>query len=586
MSTDQEFDAARDFPAHVLRDYALLADGCRGALVGPRGDVCWMCAPRWDSQAVLSHLIGGDSLFAITPVDPFVWGGSYEPRSLIWGTTFVTTSTRIGCRDALAFPGDEHRAVLLRQVSAPEAGASVRIVLRPAGDFGPRPVSEPRREAENRWTLRVGNLWVRLTGPRHLEYRDGTLEGLVTLPHGAHEDVILEVSDRALGDPVDAARAWATTEQSWHEQVPKLGHTVAPGDAELAYAVLRGLTYPTGAMVAAATLGLPERAEAGRNYDYRYAWLRDQAFTGVACAVDRPLPLLDDAVDFTSSRILADGDLVAPAYRVDGTPIPDETPLGLVGYPGGQVVVGNKVRHQFQLDAVGGVLDLLATAARFDRLDAEHWRAAEVAVGVVERRWNDPDAGVWELDDAWWTQSRLQAVAGLRGIAGAASTPALAALAARADSLADTILAETSRRCLAPDGTWRRSPDHPGVDASLVLPPVRGAVPADDPRTRATLATVVRDLGVDHHVYRFRSDARPLGEAEGAFTLCGFLVSLAELQQGDRVEAFRWFEVNRAACGSPGLLSEEFDVEQRQLRGNLPQAFVHALLLESAQRLA
>jgi GH15 family glucan-1,4-alpha-glucosidase len=100
----------------------------------------------------------------------------------------------------------------------------------------------------------------------------------------------------------------------------------------------------------------------------------------------------------------------------------------------------------------------------------------------------------------------------------------------------------------------------------------------------ATLRAVADDLCHDGYAYRFRPDERPLGEAEGAFVLCGFLMALALDQQGDRVGAARWFERNRAACGPPGLLSEEYDVLQRQMRGNLPQAFVHALLLECAAR--
>ena len=111
---------------------------------------------------------------------------------------------------------------------------------------------------------------------------------------------------------------------------------------------------------------------------------------------------------------------------------------------------------------------------------------------------------------------------------------------------------------------------------------IRGAIPHDDPRSLATLQAIHDELTQDGYAYRYRPDERPLGEAEGAFLLCGFLLSLAYAQQGDAVAAARWFERNRAACGPPGLLSEEFDVTQRQLRGNLPQAFVHALLLECA----
>ena len=124
------------------------------------------------------------------------------------------------------------------------------------------------------------------------------------------------------------------------------------------------------------------------------------------------------------------------------------------------------------------------------------------------------------------------------------------------------------------------------MDAALLIPALRGALPPGDPRTVATLDAALEELADDGFMYRFRHDERPLGQAEGAFVLCGLLTSLALHQQGREVEAHRWFERNRAACGPPGLFSEEYDVVQRQLRGNLPQAFVHALLLESARRLA
>jgi GH15 family glucan-1,4-alpha-glucosidase len=148
--------------------------------------------------------------------------------------------------------------------------------------------------------------------------------------------------------------------------------------------------------------------------------------------------------------------------------------------------------------------------------------------------------------------------------------------------LADTIVADTSEHALHPAGHWQRSPTDQRLDAALLLPAIRGGIPADDPRTIATLHAVARELTQDGYCYRYRPDERPLGESEGAFVMCGFLMSLAWAQQGDLVQAARWFERNRAACGTAGLLSEEFDVIQRQMRGNLPQAFVHALLLQCA----
>src|SRR6185503_13051387 len=113
-------------------------------------------------------------------------------------------------------------------------------------------------------------------------------------------------------------------------------------------------------------------------------------------------------------------------------------------------------------------------------------------------------------------------------------------------------------------------------------PAIRGAVPATDARSLATLRAVEAELSEDGYCYRYRPDERRLGEAEGAFLLCGFWLALAHAQLGEQAAAVHWFERNRAACGTPGLFAEEFDVAQRQLRGNLPQAFVHALLLECA----
>ncbi len=129
-------------------------------------------------------------------------------------------------------------------------------------------------------------------------------------------------------------------------------------------------------------------------------------------------------------------------------------------------------------------------------------------------------------------------------------------------------------------------PDDARVDASLLLPMIRGAVPIDDPRSQATFRAVADELSEDGYLYRFRHDPRPLHKAEGAFLLCGFWMAQASLLDGKPVEAARWFERNRAACGPAGLYTEEYDVHQRQSRGNLPQAFVHAAMLECAGRLS
>ncbi|MEU3504650.1 glycoside hydrolase family 15 protein [Streptomyces hundungensis] len=263
--------------------------------------------------------------------------------------------------------------------------------------------------------------------------------------------------------------------------------------------------------------------------------------------------------------------------------MPGPCELALPGYPGGGSQVGNRVNRQFQLDAFGEALLLFAAAHRHGRLDSDGWRAVDIAADAIARRRGDADAGIWELEAQHWTHSRLICVAGLRAVAkGAPSARRAAAWA----SLADVILAEMTANGLHPSDRWQRSTSDPSLDAALLLPPLRGALSAEDPRTTSTLRAYTEELTRDHYAYRFRHDQRPLEEAEGAFLFCGYVMALAEHQQGNQNESLRWFERNRSACGPPGLFAEEYDFSQRQLRGNLPQAFVHALMLESAVRLA
>jgi hypothetical protein len=585
----QPGDWAQRFPPHVLRDYALIADGERGALVGPRGDIVWMCFPRWHSDAVFAALAGGAGTYAVTPSHSFVWGGYYEEGTLIWRSRWITREGIIECHEALAVPSALGTAVLLRQIVAVGCPAQVEIVLDPRAGFGACGMTAAHYDDRGWWTARAGDLYLRWSGSvdnARVQHHGGA-EALVmnlTVPAGESWDLVLEFSANPItAAPCDPARAWRATRQHWTEAVPPADGMIAARDARHSQVVLRGLTSSSGGMVAAATTSLPERAEQGRNYDYRYAWIRDQCYAGQAAAAAGAYPLLDDAVRFVTERLHADGPKLAPAYTVAGGRVPDQRRLDLPGYPGGFDLVGNWVNGQFQLDAIGESLLLIAAAAKLDRLDQDSWQAAQIAARAIGARWHEPDAGIWEIDDQPWTHSRLTCVAGLRA---AASSGAWDRQAPGWSRLAEAILQDTSARAVHRSGRWQRSPDDPRPDAALLMPAIRGAVPAEDPRTAATLRTCLAELTQDGYAYRFRHDDRPLAEAEGAFLLCGFVLALGLHQQGREIDAIRWFERNRAACGSPGLYSEEYDIDQRQLRGNLPQAFVHALLLECSARLA
>ncbi|HET6795045.1 MAG TPA: glycoside hydrolase family 15 protein [Acidimicrobiales bacterium] len=569
-----------------LRDYALVADGHRGALVGPGGAFAWMCFPTWDSPAVFSELIGGPGHYSVTPVGRFVWGGYYEEGGLVWRSRWVLTDGIVESREALVMPARSDRAVLLRRIVGVAGAGRVSVVLCPRAGYGDKPFRSVRREA-GLWTGRTGDLFVRWGGaPRAADEPDGhsgrRLVTSVPFSEGSQHDLVLELATAPFDEPpADPDALWPATTSHWASVLPSFEAVVARRDVRHSYCVLTGLTSPGGGTVAAATTSLPERARRGRSYDYRYVWIRDQCFIGQAAAAGGAHDLLDDSVSFVTARLLEHGRSLRPAYTPDGGAIPGPESLNLSGYPGGTDVVGNHVNTQFQLDAFGESLLLLAAAARADRLDGDGWRAVEVAVDAIGRRWEEPDAGIWELDDRLWTHSRLACVSGLRAIC-AAGAPA--GEVGPWTALADAILARTAATSVHPDGRWQRAPDDERVDAALLLAPIRGGLSWDDPRSTRTLEAVEKELTRDGFAYRFRPDERPLGDSEGAFLLCGFLLSIAHLQRGDPVRAVRWFERNRTASGPAGLLSEEFDVDERQQRGNLPQAFVHAVLMEAAFR--
>jgi hypothetical protein len=572
---------------HALREYAFVADGERGALIGPRGDYAWLCAPSWDSPAVFSSLIGGTSNYAITPAGRYVWGGFYEPGTLIWRSRWVVGTSIVECREALAFPGDPHRVVVLRQIRAVRGDAQLNVCLKPVGEFGHRHLDRLRRTANDCWIGRVGGLRMRWNGAPQASVAGDTpadrrLVSTISVSAGDQYDLVLELSDSELPSAtINAADTWERTESAWREAIPRFGPMAARRDASHAYAVMRGMSTSSGGMVAAATTSLPEAVKDGTSYDYRYVWIRDVCVAGQAVAADGAHPLLDRAVDFVAQRLLDDGPGMRPAYTPTGAAVPPQTQLDLPGYPGGNDIVGNRVRDQFQLDVFGEALLLFAAAARYEHLSREHQRAVDVAVAAIEQNMQRPDSGIWELTENRWAHSRLICAAGLRAAAGCG--PAGGDVS-RMSALADEIVAEVSATSLHPSGRWQRAPDDPRIDAALLLPALRGALPADDPRSVASYRAVRRELSRDFYVYRFWPEDG-IEPTDSSFLLCGFVMALAALQQHDVHEALRFFERNRATCGPPGIYSEEYDIDQRQMRGNLPQAFVHAAMFESSSRL-
>ena len=174
----------RPFRPHVLREYALIADGERGALIGPDGAIAWLCAPRWDSPAVFSGLLGGQGRYAVTPSDPWnVWGGYYETGSLIWRSRWGGGSSHTECREALARPADPHKAVILRRIEAVDGPARVDVLLDVRAGFGRSRMTGLSRTG-GCWTGRSGAIRFRWSGAARARRTADGLAFTLSLPAG------------------------------------------------------------------------------------------------------------------------------------------------------------------------------------------------------------------------------------------------------------------------------------------------------------------------------------------------------------------------------------------------------------------
>ena len=268
---------------HVLRDYALIADGERGAIVGPRGEITWLCFPGWDAEPVVASLLGGAGEYVVRPSeDHFVWGGQYDDDTLVWRNRWMVGGSIVECVEAMAFPGQPDRMTLVRQVRAVAGPASVDATLTLRAPDGTSLATRPRHYA-NLWEFDAGGLFVRWTVPSRARWSRGVASLHIDLEPGSCASLVLELATSPLTmPPPDADQTIRETTERWRSAARRLQGCRAERDARTGLTLLRGLTAGTGAMVAAATTSLPERADEGRNYDYRYAWIRDQCYAGTA----------------------------------------------------------------------------------------------------------------------------------------------------------------------------------------------------------------------------------------------------------------------------------------------------------------
>ncbi|HUH15975.1 MAG TPA: glycoside hydrolase family 15 protein [Gaiellaceae bacterium] len=583
-----------------LEDYGLIGDLQAAALVGRNGSIDWLCLPRFDSAACFSALLGDewDGRWQLAPdCEVERVERRYREDTLVHELDFHCAGGSVRVIDFMPPRGTEPD--LVRIVEGLEGSVPMRLDL--AIRFGYGSIVPWVRRLEDGTRIAVaGPDALALHTPVAVRGEDLRTRAAFTVTAGERVPFVLTwyPSHEQVPPRIDPERSLEETCGFWREWVGTCTHAGRWHDAVTrSLMVLKAMTYaPTGGIVAAPTTSLPEQIGGVRNWDYRYCWLRDATFALDALLESGYTAEAHAWREWLLRAVAGDPDDLQIMYGPAGERrLPEFEVPWLSGYEGSRPVrVGNGASTQFQLDVYGEVLDVLHQVRRRKiEPDDQSWAIQRVMLANLERRWREPDEGIWEVRGPrrHFTHSKVMAwVAMDRGVM-AVEEYGRDGPAERWRSVRDEIHAEVLERGWDDElGSFVQAYDTKRVDASLLTIPLFGFLPPEDPRVRGTLEAVRRELLVDGFVHRYRHDegveeVDGLPPGEGAFFLCSFwfvdnLVLLGEL---DEAEAM--FERLLALRNELGLLSEEYDPRLRRLVGNFPQAFSHIGLVNTARLL-
>ncbi len=581
-----------------IEDYALIGDLQTGALVATDGSIDWLCLPRFDSPACFAALLDTPDAghWQIAPQA----GGTctrrrYLPDTLVLETEWVTPDGTVRVIDFM--PPRGHAPDLVRVVEGVSGAVPVRSTLRLRFDYGQ--VVPWVRHRPGQMEAVAGPDAVRLRTPVPTHGQDWATVSDVTVRAGDRVPFVLtwHPSHERAPAAVDAEAALRQSIDFWESWTR--GGTLVVGPYRDAITrsllTLKALTYePTGGIVAAATTSLPEQIGGARNWDYRYSWLRDSTYTLQALI---SAGYLDEAAawrEWLLRAIAGDPAKLQIMYALDGTRrLPEAELAWLAGYERSRPVrIGNAASGQLQLDVWGETLDGLALArdAGLGSHD-DAWDVQTALMDHLEGAWDQPDNGLWEMRGPrrHFTHSKVMAwVAADRMVRAVRRHPDLHGPVDRWQALRTTIHADVLAHGYdAERTTFTQSYGSPALDASLLLIPRVGFLPASDPRVQGTIDAVQRELTEDGLVRRYQTtesdDGVPGGE--GMFLACSFWLVDALHLAGRQHEATRLFERLLTLRNDVGLLSEEWDPATGRQLGNTPQAFSHFPLVTSGLQL-
>jgi GH15 family glucan-1,4-alpha-glucosidase len=582
-----------------LEEYALIGDCETAALVSRGGSIDWLCWPRFDSGACFAALLGDErhGRWLLTAVDPNARRSrGYRGDTLILETHLDTPAGSATVVDFMPPRGRNSDVVRLVRGERGRVGMRMQLILR--FDYG-RTVPWVNRLEDGTWRAVAGPDMVTLHTPVPLRGQDLTTVAEFEVSAGQTVPFVLTHGPSHLRPPheIEPEVSLRHTEAFWTEWVD--AKRLHDGDWTNAVTrsliTLKALTYaPTGGIVAAPTTSLPEQIGGPRNWDYRFCWLRDATFTLLA---------LMNAGFHDEARAWREWLLRAAA----GAPAEVQIMYGLAGerrlteyevdwlpgYGGSRPVrIGNAAHGQLQLDVFGEVLDAMHQAREAGlESGGPDWAFQRALLDHLAGVWRKPDQGMWEIRGGaqHFTYSKVMAwVAFERGVR-AVKNFGLEGPVERWEAMCCDIHAEVCARGFdRVKGSFVQSYGSKQLDASLLLLPMVGFLPPDDPRVRGTVAAVERELLVDGFVKRYdtRSGTDGLRGGEGAFLACSFWLVDAYVLLGRLDDARRLFERLLALRNDVGLLSEQYDPGARRLLGNFPQAFSHIALVNSAHNLA
>jgi GH15 family glucan-1,4-alpha-glucosidase len=582
-----------------IEEYALIGDTQAAALVGTDGSIDWLCLPRFDSGACFAALLGTSrhGRWLLAPR-----GGArkverrYERDTLVLVTEFTTDTGVVEVVDCM--PPRQLAPDVVRIVRGIRGYVEMEMELVIRFDYG----------SIVPWVQKRGGVLRAVAGPDALylhtpvstKGQDLTTIASFSVSAGQQVPFVLtwHPSERPAPTPVDAVSAVTDTMGWWREWTRTCAYEgPLRDDVVRSLITLKALTYaPTGGIVAAPTMSLPERLGGIRNWDYRYCWVRDATFTLDALMAAGYRSEATAWVDWLLRAVAGEASRLQILYGPAGERRISERELPwLPGYQGSVPVhLGNAAAEQFQLDVYGEILDAMYRARSHGIAPAPHsWAIERALVQYLAWGWREPDNGIWEVRGPrrHFTHSKVMAWVAVDRAVKSAETFGLPAPVDRWRALREEIRGEVLEKGYdARRNTFTQYFGGTGVDASLLVIPRLGFLPPDDPRVAGTVAAVERELMTDGLVRRYveegSSPVDGLPPGEGAFLACSFWLADNYVMLGRMGEARRLLRRLLDLRNDVGLLSEEYDTHTRRLVGNFPQAFSHVGLINTARALS